>query len=274
MPLGSSGVTAGSLALPTGICLMALGIVVIVSERTKTISPSGIEWRALFQSTLSIPWDRVETVTADLRVIMEDTILGSLKTQENLVAVCGNGCTIRLNTTRYKDGKKYVSTIPDYARPAAIEWMLSQRDADLGILKLTHDGIGEKRNSVKPADLPQVIGRFLYRGMFAIVWLMVLLFAVGDCFLVLKSFLPLTVAVGISLGLASVVGSCVLWNLARRPKSFFKYEDIDSIRVENGSVVIGYTDEEQMFPADLVRNALFLSETVALIQQTQDRDYS
>lgn len=96
-----------------------------------------------------IPWNRVETVRADMRAITNYAGGASWTEKEDRVVLKGNGTTVALDTTRFKGGPKEVQSIIEQASPHAINATLQRIDTEgvarLGAIELRHDSIAWSR---------------------------------------------------------------------------------------------------------------------------------
>lgn len=192
------------------------------------------------KASREIPWDRVESVRADLRKITTYGVGGGLVEHENRVIVAGNGTRISLNSVRYDLEIEDLDVQVERARPFAVAATLRRVRNDgvvrLGPLELRRDTLLVKRSTSRAK-----------REISPIVHVLAGLLTLGLWFVCL-----------------AVRGAI---RIAKRPVRV-PLEKIAHVTFEKGSLLI-VAGRKMYVPLRFVPNGIYFSEILSALRSTE-----
>lgn len=233
------------LNLLVAVSIAAAGIMVVFYERGLSIEidSKGIKWIREMPSlkTVSIPWDSVEAIKTDFRVITTQTYGSTTVEDEQRVEITGSeGGKIAFESTRYANSLNLIQDIVTkslaVAKEKSLQKVKSEGRISLGPVALTKDSIALNRNIASS-------------GM--------------------SETNPLVI---ILLGLMTAGAGWIIYGIYKliihlKGPINLAYSDIKNISLEAGYVKIEGPKKTWFLPVRRVPNALILAELVAAIKQ-------
>lgn len=145
------GSVSGPIYVPAGALIVAIVLFLIEQSIELEIGDNGLEMRQWFpwNAVTTLAWDEIETIRADLRILVSGSVFHNTVTYENYLVIEGKRKRIRFNTTTFEHGERYVAGILARGRPSAIRWTLAQaatlEGANLGPIRVKSDRLAWSR---------------------------------------------------------------------------------------------------------------------------------